>query len=202
MRRVKRCLTETSDPIKAATAHAKRVRVLEQIVVKNSIGAAYLLLSLLFLLVQLIMPGAIYAEGGESATAQGQSAYVGGGTPTNDQGPSTEAAETPPTIHTDLKRPTAWVAGVPIQLPDAECARLVSQALQQKQEVAGADNYCRSLMQQALELQRNAAPVKAQEPPAVLREIPDTPAQPPAAQPITRSKSSTPPLGVFVPDSQ
>lgn len=165
---------------------------------RKSLSLICLLFSFLSVPIQLMLP-CIDAEGGESATVQLLPTDLSNAPPVNNQGSPTRPPQTPPIILTHPMTPTLTVAGVPLELPNRACGDLIERALQKDQEIYVADDTCRMLMEQALQIQRNAPPVQSQR--AILRIIPlrVTPIAPPAA---ARSSSNTPPLVKSIPNSQ
>lgn len=102
--------------------------------------------------------------------------------PANNQLSGTEPPQTPPKIETYVHPSGISVAGVYLLVPNAQCGHLIEHALRQNQEIDVADEYCRSIMRQALEIQRNAPPEEAQQ--GIVRVTPpppEVPAQPPAS---------------------
>ena len=91
----------------------------------------------------------------------------------NDQLSGTEPPQTPPEIITHVHPSGISVAGVYLDVPNAECGHLIEHALRQDQEIDVADEYCRNIMREALELQRNTPPVGSQQ--AIGGETPPPP---------------------------
>jgi hypothetical protein len=109
------------------------------------------------------------ANRGESGVVQMQTGTLADAPATNDQLSGTEPPRTPPEIITHVHPSGISVAGVYLDVPNAECGHLIEHALRQNQEIHVADEYCRNIMRRALEIQRNAPPVHAQQ--GIVREI-------------------------------
>jgi hypothetical protein len=117
---------------------------------------------------------------GESGVVQMQTGTLPYAPPANDQLSGTEPPQSPPEIERHEYTLGISVAGVYLVVPNAECAHLIEGALRQNQEIDVADVYCRKIMRQALENQRNAPPVEAQQGVSgVTPPPPEVPAQPP-----------------------